>query len=131
MADRQLSIKKRVRAVILSASVIVLLVTAAAFVAYEALSFRVRLVRNLSTLAAVIADNSAAPLAFDNRPVAEEILFALRAEPDIDAAALYNRDGKLFATYPASLPANRFPAQIGPSGHEFNDSGVVLFQPVT
>jgi PAS domain S-box-containing protein len=131
MADRQLSIKKRVRAVILSASVIVLLVTAAAFVAYEALSFRVRLVRNLSTLAAVIADNSAAPLAFDNRPVAEEILFALRAEPDIDAAALYNRDGKLFATYPASLPAGRFPAAVGNAGYEFQDGGVVFFQPVT
>ena len=64
MNDREVSLQKRVRAVILLASVIVLFVTAAAFVAYEAISFRARLVRNLSTLAAVIADNSAAALAF-------------------------------------------------------------------
>jgi PAS domain S-box-containing protein len=131
MANRHFSIKKRVRAVILFASVVVLLVTAAAFVIYEALSFRVRLVRSLSTLADVIADNSVGALAFDNRPVAEEILFALRAEPDIEAAALYNHEGKLFATYPPSLPADRFPAQIGKFGHEFTDRGVVLFQTVT
>src|ERR1043166_6767956 len=92
MANRQFSIKKRVRAVILFASVIVLLVTAAAFVTYEAFGFRVRLVRSLSTLGAVISDNSVGALAFDNRPVAEEILFALRAEPDIEAAGLYKSD---------------------------------------
>jgi uncharacterized protein (DUF3084 family) len=67
MAARQTSIQKRVRAVILLASVIVLFVTATASVVNEAISFRARLVRNVCTLAGggVIADNSAAPLAFD------------------------------------------------------------------
>ena len=98
MAERQTSIQKRVRAVILLASVIVLFVTAAAFVTYEAISFRTRLVRNLSTLAGVIADNTVAPLAFDNKAVAEEILAALRAEPDIEAAVLFDSEGNIFAT---------------------------------
>ena len=130
MAERQTSIQKRVRAVILLASAVVLFVTAAAFVAYEAASFRTRLVRSLSTLAGVIADNSAAPLVFDNRNVAQEILAALRAEPDIEAAVLYDDEGNVFAIYPKTLDAALLP-QIAPGKrYEFRDGGLVLFQPV-
>jgi PAS domain S-box-containing protein len=131
MAERQTSIQKRVRAVILLASVVVLFVTAAAFVTYEAISFRARLVRNLSTLAAVIADNSAAPLAFDNRGVAEEILAALRAEPDIEAAILFDEEGDIFATYPQVLPRSLLPRTMHEKGHQFTDGGLVVFEPVT
>ena len=56
MADAQESIKKRVRAVILSGSAIVLLVTAVAFVSLEAINFRAQMVRTLSTLATVMPD---------------------------------------------------------------------------
>jgi PAS domain S-box-containing protein len=130
MPKRQTSIQKRVRAVILFASVIILFITAAAFVVYEAFSFRSRLVRNLSTLAGVIADNSAAPLAFDNKGIAEEILAALRAEPDIEAAILFDDEGAVFATYPKTLPAALLPPAIAPQGHQFKDAGLVLFEPV-
>jgi PAS domain S-box-containing protein len=130
MANRQSSIKKRVRAVILLASILVLAVTAAAFVIYEAIAFRANLVRSLSTLAAVIADNSAAPLAFDNREVAEEILGALRAEPEIVAAALYDRDGKVFAAYPTTLQSDLLPVRLDDPGHRFVDGALVLFEPV-
>jgi PAS domain S-box-containing protein len=130
MFDQQTSIQKRVRAVILLASVIVLFVTAAAFVAYEAISFRGRLVRNLSTLAAVIADNSAAPLAFANDEVAEEILTALKAEPDIEAAAIYDHMGNLFVKYPVALQPSALPARPAPPGHEFKNGAMVLFEPI-
>jgi PAS domain S-box-containing protein len=125
------SLQKRVRAVILLASVIVLFVTAGAFVTYEAVSFQYRLVRNLSTLARVIADNSAAPLAFDNKAVAEEILAALRAEPDIEAAAIFDVRGNLFAKYPPALQPAALPARPDKPGHEFTNSGLVLFEPIT
>ena len=130
MTTRQTSIQKRVRAVILLASVIVLFVTAAAFVTYEAVSFRTRLVQNISTIAGVIADNSAAPLAFDNKAVAEEILAALRAEPDIEAAVLFDSEGNIFATYPKALPASLLPRAMNSKGHQFRDGGLVLFEPV-
>jgi len=128
--DRQTSIQKRIRTVILLVSVVILFVTAAAFVSYEAVSFRARLVRNLSTLADVIADNSAAPLAFDNKAVAEEILAALRAEPDIEAAVLFDSDGNVFATYPKTLPLSLLPRIVTTKGYEFRDGGLLLFQPV-
>ena len=130
-SEAKKSLQKRVRAVILLASVIVLFVTAGAFVTYEAVSFQYRLVRNLSTLARVIADNSAAPLAFDNKAVAEEILAALRAEPDIEAAAIYDVRGNLFVKYPPALRTAALPARPDKPGHEFKKSGLVLFEPIT
>ena len=130
MKDRHGSLQKRVRAVILLASVIVLFVTAAAFVAYEAISFRARLVRNLSTLAAIIADNSAAALAFKNKAVAEEILSALRAEPDIEAAVIYDEMGNIFVSYPPTLQNSSVPARSEKPGHYFTNGALVLFEPI-
>jgi len=124
------SIKNRVRAVILLASVVVLFVTAAAFVVYEAIDFRAQLVRNLDTLAAIIADNSAAPLAFDNKVIAEQILSALRAEPNIEAAAIYDPTGNVFAKYPPTLKTSLLPAHAEKPGYQFKDGGLVLFAPV-
>ena len=126
----QASIKRRVQAVILLASGIVLLVTAAAFVAYEAIDFRSALVRKLATLAAVIAENSAAPLAFNNKIVAEEILAALRAEPYIEAAVLFDDEGEIFATFPKELPPGVLPAFTPGKRYEFRDGALVLYEPV-
>ena len=112
------------------ASVIVLLVTAAAFVIYEAIAFRAQLVRNVSTLAAVIADNSAAPLAFANQPIAEEILDALKADPNIIAAALYDHEGKVFARYPTTLQADLLAVRLENASHQFSDGALVVFKPV-
>jgi hypothetical protein len=114
----------------LLASGIVLFVSAAAFVTYEAISFRARLVRNVCTLAAVIADNSAAPLAFDNKAIAEEILAALRAEPDIEAAVLFDEEGDIFATYPKALPVSQLPRAMGGKSYQSTDGGLGLFEPV-
>jgi len=130
MPEPQHSIQKRVRAVIFSASAIVLLVTAVAFVTFEAVNFRAQLVRSLSTLATVVADNSAAPLAFDNPEVAEEILAALRGEPDIVAAAVYDREGNLFAKYPRTLGYDRLPQRPEPEGDEFRAGELVIFKSV-
>ena len=130
MRTGQASIKRRVQAVILLASVIVLLVTAAAFVAYEAIEFRSALVRKLSTLAAVIADNSAAPLAFNNKTVAEEILAALRAEPYVEAAVLFDDEGEIFATFPKELPPGVLPAFTAGKRYEIRDGALVFYEPV-
>jgi PAS domain S-box-containing protein len=124
---RPSSIKNRVRAVILLTSFAVVLATATAFAVYEVINFRAQLLRNLGTLAAVMADNSAAPLSFENPSNAEEILAALRAEPDIVAAALYDVNGDLFARYPASLPVTLLPERIENETREFRDGAVILF----
>jgi PAS domain S-box-containing protein len=107
----------------------VLLVTSVGFLIYEVISFKAQVFRNLSTLSAVIADNSAVPLAFSNKETATDILTALKAEPDIVAAALYS-NGHLFASYPPDLKSNLLPVNPGPAGHQFSFRSLQLVQPV-
>lgn len=123
------SLRGRIRTVILLTSITVLLVNAIAFLIYEVVSLRAQMVRNLSTLAAVIADNCAAPLAFNVPATAQEILAALKAEPDIVSAVLYASDQSVFAQFPDSLP----PSQMTPpdaAGYRFESGALLLFQPV-
>jgi len=57
--------------------------------------------KQLTSLADVIGANSVASLLYTDRPTAEQALAALAVKSDITRAALFDRDGKLFASYPA------------------------------
>lgn len=58
--------------------------------------------KQLTSLADVIGANSVASLLYADRPTAEQALAALAVKSDITRAALYDREGKLFASYPAT-----------------------------
>lgn len=125
MSLRDWPIKRKLTAILLVISGLVLLLTSAAFVIYEVLTFRQTIRTNLSTLGRVIAANSTASLAFVNETDAREILSALRAEPHVVAAALYDKDGRLFARYPATLPKDSFPNAPERDGYSFQHGYVV------
>ncbi len=116
--------------ILLLTSAVVLALTCSAFVAYEFITFRHTTRTNLATLGRVIASNSTASLAFRNENDATEILSALRAEPHVVAAALYDRTGRLFARYPDSLPPSKLPSAPGPDGYRFEHSALIGFEPV-
>ena len=63
------------------------------------ISSRALLQNRLSTLADVVGQNSTAALNFDDPPAAVEVLEALRAEPPVVSACLYDVSGNLFAQY--------------------------------
>src|SRR6266853_4630761 len=130
MPSRQTPIRRKLMTMILLTSGAVLLLTSASFVAHEFLTFRYTTVRSLSTLGQVIATNSTAALAFDNTKDAAEILTALKAEPHVVSAALYDSSGQLFATYPQRLESGKFPAMPGTDGYRFENHFLVGFQPV-
>ncbi|MFT3752610.1 MAG: PAS domain S-box protein [Paludibacter sp.] len=117
-------------ALLLLTSGTVLLLTCLAFIAYEYRNFQQNLLRNTATLARVVATNATAALAFDNADDAEEILGALKAEPQIVAAALYLNDGTLFATYPAGLAADSLPASVPADGYGFAAGYLIGLEPV-
>jgi signal transduction histidine kinase/ActR/RegA family two-component response regulator len=108
----------------------VLGITSAALLAYELLAFRQESVAQLHTLGEAVASNSTAALAFDNPQDAAAVLDALRADRHIRAAALYDAQGKVFATYPADLSRTAVPSAPGDTG--FTRTGLRLsgFQPV-
>ncbi|MGH9361301.1 MAG: PAS domain S-box protein, partial [Thermoanaerobaculia bacterium] len=126
----RLPIRRRLMAMLLLTSGAVLLLTCASFFAYEFLTFRQTAVSDLTTLGEIIAANSTAALAFANPEDAREVLSALWAEKHVVAAALYDRDGRLFATFPPSLPARAFPEVPAAPGYRFERGRLVGSQPV-
>jgi signal transduction histidine kinase/ActR/RegA family two-component response regulator len=129
MSLQDTPIRRKLMMVILLTSGVVLLLTCAAFIAYELLSFRQTMVRNVTILGEVIAANSTAALAFADQDDATEVLAALKAERHIVAASLYDARG-LFAKYPAGLPADAFPAAPERDRYRFEHSHLVSVQPV-
>ena len=130
MSLRDWPIKQKLTALLLLVSSLVLLLTSAAFVTYEVLAIRRTTLKNLSTLGRVIAANSTASLAFANQADAREILSALRAEPHVVAAGLYDKDGRLFSRYPANLPADALPGVPERDGYRFEQGYVIGLEPV-
>ncbi len=130
MLFRDLPIQKKLRRIILLISGIILFVTSVAFFAYEFYAFRTNITQNLSTLGKIISTNSTAALAFDAPKDAYEILQALKTEPHIISASLYDKNGKLFSQYPGGLAADNFPALPGMEGFRFSGSYLEGFLPV-
>ena len=127
---RDLPIQKKLMRIILLISGAILIVTSAAFFTYEFDAFRQNTSQKVSTLAQVIATNSTAALAFDDHETATETLTALKAEPHIIAAAIFDNKGILFSRYPANAAAKVFPASPGKDHFIFTGSYLEGFQPV-
>jgi two-component system sensor histidine kinase/response regulator len=122
---RDISIKSKLMVICMLTSGLVLCVAAAAFVANELITFRRDLMAQLSVLAEVIGTNSTAALTFNDPKAAEETLAALRAKPQILAAFIHTRDGRLLARYIAQSGPQQVvsqpdsaPAQHNWQGHE-------------
>jgi signal transduction histidine kinase/ActR/RegA family two-component response regulator len=130
MAPRSKQIKRSLMTMMLLTSGVVVLITCAAFSAYELLSARQLALRDLTTLGEVVAANSTGALAFDDAQGALETLSALRAEPHLVAAGLYTRDGKLFATYPRGVSAAALPATPPRIGYRFEGQSLIGVQAV-
>jgi PAS domain S-box-containing protein len=130
MPLRDAPIRRKLMTIMLLTSGLVLLLTCAAFMAFEVLTFRQAAVRELSTVGQIIATNSTAALAFQNPDDAREVLGALRAEPHILSAMLYDAHGRAFAGYPDSLPRTAFPPTPETDGFRFERARLTGFEPV-
>src|SRR2546421_1984229 len=92
MAFRDLPIQQKVMSVIMLTSVTVLILTGAAFMMYDLVTYRQMMVRNLATTAAIITENSTAALAFQNPDDATHVLASLHAEQHVVTAALRSEE---------------------------------------
>ncbi|MGB6544801.1 MAG: PAS domain S-box protein [Candidatus Acidiferrales bacterium] len=76
-----------------------LLVAGAAFISYDIYSFRGASVRDVQTLARVVASSSTAALAFDDPQAARDVLTQLHYREHVAAACLYDAADKPVASY--------------------------------
>ncbi|MPZ76740.1 MAG: HAMP domain-containing protein [Deltaproteobacteria bacterium] len=136
LSFRNLPIKHKLTLLSVLASCSALILACGAFVAYDGWSFRQAMLQTISTEAHIVGANSAASLLFGDPRSATDTLAALSAEPAVIAAGVYNRDGKLFASYvrvgveqsaEAALP----PISPGqPDRHRFEANHLDLSRPI-
>src|SRR5947209_6531553 len=111
-----LSIRQKVVWVIMLTSVSALVLMAAAWMTYDAVTYRSNLVARLNTTGRLLAEASVAMLAHHNVKEANLALAALETDGDVTAAAIYDQNGGLFARYPQNKPDSVFPKEAGTSG---------------
>jgi len=130
MAFKDAPVRRKLMISILLTSVVVMLLMLGAFLVFDYIDLNKATVRQASAISAITAANSTAALAFENPQDAREILAALKAEPHIDAAAIYDRNGKLFSHYPEALSDADFPSMPGEIGYSFGKSQLIMYQAI-
>src|ERR1035438_320495 len=96
---RDLGIQKKMQVMTLLICGAVLFVAIAALFAFQVLNFRSNFQRESTTLALIIANNSAAAVSAKNAAAATEVISTLGAEPTVISASLVLPDGAEFAHY--------------------------------
>ncbi|WP_171088977.1 ATP-binding response regulator [Usitatibacter rugosus] len=123
------SVRRKLMLVVLATTTMALFVAAASLIAYDLRSYRQTAVDNLSTQAEILARASAPALAFNDPKSAQEDLAQLKARPQILAAAIYQINGRLFASFSqgkeSSIPA--FPEK---AGWRIDGDRLLLFHPI-
>lgn len=93
------TLKKKLIGITMLVCSIVMFLTSAAFIGAEIFSFRKIMVGNSASLAGVIAANSAIALTFNDSQLAQNTLAALKAEPHIQLAYLFDLNHQPIARY--------------------------------
>lgn len=93
---------------ILRVSTGIMLVSFILFIGYTVTSKYRDTIQRMQTLASILAINSEAPLAFSDRPSAEENLHSLSAITEVSGAGIVKPDGEILAVYVSTpdLPQN-------------------------
>lgn len=96
---KNLAIRHKLVAVIMLTCTVSLFLAGVAFMSFQVMETRRKMVKDLRTTANIVAWNSSMAIYFDDAQDAEEVLHALHAEPSVVYACIRNLDGDLFAKY--------------------------------
>jgi signal transduction histidine kinase len=124
------SIRAKLIAIVMTATVVALSLAGAALVVFEARSNRETMAEEVGTIADVVNQNLAAPLILEKVDSAEQALLALASHPEVLSACLYDSERELFARYiragsRAGCPPRPLLAEAG-----FTRQMLVLYRPV-
>jgi methyl-accepting chemotaxis protein len=124
------SISRRLTSAVVATTAASLVAAALLFVAYDTRTGRTALIDRSVMLARVVGIHSAVALAFDDTSAAEETLASLAAADSVLAAAIYDEDGRRFASFaPKSARDFAFPA-LRSQDQLFQGTQLHVFQPI-
>jgi len=131
MFFKKVSIQTKLGLLILFSTLFSLILAFVGFGLYERANFRRDMERELSSLADTLGANTAASMAFEDPKTAGEMLNALKADPNVESACLYDMNGRIFATYRrASVPATFAMPELQHDGAYFQAQSLTLFRSV-
>jgi len=126
---RDMTIRQKLTAIIMLTCAAALCMAIAIFVTWKYYNAREKLVANMLTHAAIIADNSKAAIAFKNKGDAKEILSALHAENNSVFACLYDIKGQVLAKYQRwDISQDIQPPRPQKDGYAFEKDCLSLFR---
>ncbi len=127
---RDLPIRRRVNVLIMAASAIGLVFAALGVLVYDLKTLKPRALSDATSQADIVRVNSTAALMFGDTLAAGENLRTLAARPEISAAAIFDADGEIFASYvragDGALEFTRRPD----AGARFAGNSLVLTRPI-
>lgn len=127
----QKSVRAKLLMLILSTTLVALMLASFMLAVYDARNYSERWLSDLTTQAEILGRSSAAAIAFDDSKTAQENLHLLRVRPKIFGAAIYEPDGKLFATYQREgAPVRPIPASPLVDGATIDHDEIVLFKKI-
>src|SRR5579862_5698963 len=127
-----LSIRKKLQAIVMVAAGVALLVASAVFTVYDRATFLNAKMQDLRTSATMVGSNSTAALSFGDAKAAQEVLAALRAKQNVMNACVYDKAGKLFASYSRDASdSNLFPSSVQAQADAIARRNMALLQPIT
>jgi two-component system sensor histidine kinase/response regulator len=128
---RNLSIKRKLTLMIMIISIFALLLSYALFMTYERIAERREMVRELTTQAEIIGNNSTAAITFNDPESAQETLSALKDQPEIISAVIYDGDQTPFARYRrADQPVDSAPPGPRAEGSYFAVDRLTLYRQI-
>src|SRR6202158_272566 len=129
---KDLSIRQKLQTIVLATSAAALLVASVVFAVFDRSTFLRAKTQDLSAAAKMVGSNSTAALSFGDAQSAGEILSALQAKQNVTHACIYNKDGKVFASYSRDAAHNDFsPPPVQVQSTAIVGENMVLFQPIT
>jgi two-component system sensor histidine kinase/response regulator len=123
------SLRRQLTLVLVVAVASALALTGVGLMVYDGFTSRASLVQEIEAVAGVVGDNSAASLAFEDPRFAQGTLALLRPRADLRVAALYRRDGQLFAQQ-VGAGGGRAPATVPPVGVVETDRAIRVVRDV-
>src|SRR5690349_10487723 len=127
------SIRSKVMLVVLATTVAALFVVAIALIVYESRTYERSTAEGLMTQAQILARTTAPALVFDDPAAARDNLALLKVQPQILAAAIYMKGGRLFASYGNAelfgIGSTRTPPAA--DGYTIEGGEIVVFRRIT
>jgi signal transduction histidine kinase/DNA-binding response OmpR family regulator len=125
------SILRKFTLAMLATTLSALLLASAILLIYDIRSFEANWVDDLTTQSDILAKTNLAALEFNDPKIVKENLDQLKARPGIIAAAVFDANGRIIASYGSTAEARtEIPSAPSGSGYHIDNGKVTLFKPI-